>query len=202
MLSEKSKQLLAEKLTHYPPDRKASAVIYACYLAQQDSGYVTQQDAREIADLLGMDSTDVLGVVGFYSLLYEEPVGKYVIHFCNDLPCALRGADQFLTLLEAKLGVKAGETTPDGLFTLEPAMCIGACHRAPCAQINLEFQEFLTEEKVDRILAMLQAGEPLRPNMADPAQPLPQEPWAQVGEPQRPAMAVPVQPPQEPSLPS
>ena len=178
MLSEKSRLLLAERLKNYPPDRKASAVLYACYLAQEDNPdhYISQQDVRDIADLLDMEATEVQGVIGFYTLLYEQPMGKYVIHYCNDLPCALRGADQFLHVLEHKLGIGHGETTPDGLFTLEEAMCIGACHRAPCMQINLEFQEFLTDEKVDRIIDMLRAGEPLRPNMADAVQLLPQSP--------------------------
>ncbi len=178
MLSEKSRLLLAERLKNYPPDRKASAVIYACYLAQEDNPdhYISQQDVRDIADLLDMDATEVQGVIGFYTLLYEQPMGKYVVHYCNDLPCALRGADQFLHVLEHKLGIGHGETTPDALFTLEEAMCIGACHRAPCMQINLEFQEFLTDEKVDRIIDMLRAGEPLRPNMADAVQLQPQSP--------------------------
>ncbi|MCW5879920.1 MAG: NAD(P)H-dependent oxidoreductase subunit E [Anaerolineae bacterium] len=173
MLSEHSKQLLAERLTHYPPNEKASAVIYACYLAQADSPThsITQQAAREIAEVLEMDPTEVQGVIGFYSLLFEEPMGKYVIHFCNDLPCALRGADRFYEFVRARLGIEDGETTPDGLFTIEHAMCIGACHRAPCMQVNLEFQEFLTEEKFDRIIELLRAGEPLRANMAD-AEPL------------------------------
>jgi NADH-quinone oxidoreductase subunit E len=179
MLSEHSRQLLAEKLKHYPPDRKASAVIFACYLAQKDNPdhYISQQDVREIADLLDMDATEVQGVIGFYTLLYERPMGKYVIHYCNDLPCALRGTNQFLHILEHKLGIGQGEMTPDGLFTLEEAMCLGACHRAPIMQINLEFQEFLTEDKLDRILGMLQAGEPLRRNMADATELLPQAPW-------------------------
>lgn len=180
MLSEQSKQALAEKLKAYPPDRKASAVLYACYLAQADNPdhYISQQDAREIAELLDMDPTEVQGVIGFYTLLYEEPKGQYVIHYCDDLPCTLRGADKFLHVLEHKLGISHGQTTADGLFTLEEAMCLGACHRAPCMQINLEFQEFLTEEKLDRILGMLREGQPLRPNMAETAQPLPQAPWA------------------------
>lgn len=178
MLSEQSKAALAEKLKQYPPDRKASAVIYACYLAQTDHErhYITQQDAREIAELLDMDPTEVQGIIGFYTLLYEQPMGKYVLHFCNDLPCALRGADRFLHVLEHKLGVGQGETTRDGLFTLEEAMCLGACHRAPMMQVNLEMQEFLTEEKVDRLLSLLRSGAPLRANMADEAQPTPQAP--------------------------
>ncbi|MFN8485527.1 MAG: NAD(P)H-dependent oxidoreductase subunit E [Anaerolineae bacterium] len=178
MLTEQSKQTLAELLTHYPPDRKASAVLFALYLAQRDYGYVTLNAAREVAGLLDMDPTEVMGVAGFYSLLHTEPVGKYVIDYCNDLPCALRGSGAMLKKLEAKLGIQPGETTPDGLFTLNDVMCIGACHRAPCMQVNLEFQEFLTEEKLDQILAALRAGEAPGFNMA--TEPV-VEPWAPVG---------------------
>lgn len=178
MLSEQSKAALAEKLKNYPPDRKASAVIYACYLAQADNPnhYITQQEVREIAELLDMEPTEVQGVIGFYSLLYEQPKGKYVIHYCNDLPCSLRGAGKFLHVVEAQLGVHEGETTADGLFTLEEAMCLGACHRAPMMQVNLEMQEFLTEEKLARTLELLRAGAPVRANMADAEQPTPQAP--------------------------
>ncbi len=181
MLSEQSKQTLAELLTHYPPDRKASGVLFALYLAQRDYGYVTLQAAREVASLLDMDPTEVMGVAGFYSLLHTEPVGKYVIDYCNDLPCALRGSGAMLKKIEEKLGIKAGETTPDGLFTLNDVMCIGACHRAPCMQVNLEFQEFLTEEKLDQILDMLRAGEEPGFNMATEKV---VEPWAPIGWPE------------------
>jgi NADH-quinone oxidoreductase E subunit len=176
MLSDKARATLADVLTHYPADQKASAVIYALYLAQQEGGYITEEAAREVANLLEMDPTEVLGVVGFYTLLYEHPVGKYMLHYCNDMPCALRGADQFLGVLESKLGIRAGETTADGLFTIDPVMCIGACHRAPCMQVNLEFQEFLTEEKLDRLLEMLRRGETVRSNMAADAEPTPSAP--------------------------
>lgn len=178
MLTEQSKQTLAELLTHYPPDRKASGVLFALYLAQRDYGYVTLQAAREVAGLLDMDPTEVMGVAGFYSLLHTEPVGKYVIDYCNDLPCALRGSGPMLKKLEEKLGIKAGETTPDGLFTLNDVMCIGACHRAPCMQVNLEFQEFLTEEKLDQLLAALRAGEMPLPNLATTEV---VTPWAPIG---------------------
>lgn len=178
MLTEQSRQTLAELLTHYPPDRKASGVLFALYLAQRDYGYITLQAAREVARLLDMDPTEVMGVAGFYSLLHTEPVGKYVIDYCNDLPCALRGSGPMLKKLEEKLGIKAGETTPDGLFTLNDVMCIGACHRAPCMQVNLEFQEFLTEEKLDQLLEALRAGEMPLPNMTTDEV---VTPWAPVG---------------------
>jgi NADH-quinone oxidoreductase subunit E len=94
-------------------------------------------------------------VAGFYTLFYKAPVGRYVLHVCNDFPCALRGADEFLDHVCRKLGIQPGETTEDGLFTVEPVMCIGACDRAPVMQVNLEFHENLTEEKVDQLVGRL-----------------------------------------------
>ena len=142
-------------MERYPSKR--SAIIQALYLAQRDNGYLTHEVMREVAHLLEMDPTEVLSIAGFYTLLYDKPVGKYVLHVCNDLPCALRGADAFLDHVCKRLGVQPGETTPDGLFTVEPVMCIGACHRAPVMQVNLEFHENMTPEAVDRLLEQLKA---------------------------------------------
>ena len=153
MLSENYKQALDAVLKKYPSKR--SAVIQALYLAQEEHGYLTEEVMREVAGLLDMDPTEVLSIAGFYTLLHEKPVGKYVLHVCNDLPCALRGADEFLDHVCKRLGVEPGETTEDGLFTVEPVMCIGACHRAPVMQVNLEFHENMTVEAVDELLEKL-----------------------------------------------
>lgn len=134
----------------YPSKR--SAVIHALYLAQEENGYLTEEVMRQVAGLLGMDPTEVLSIAGFYTLLHDKPVGRYILHVCNDLPCALRGADEFLEHVCQRLGVRPGETTPDGLFTVEPVMCIGACDRAPVMQVNLEFHENMTVEAADQLL--------------------------------------------------
>jgi len=97
-------------------------------------------------------------VAGFYSLFYKERVGKHVIHFCNDLPCALRGADELLQKLCDKLGIEPHGTTADGMFTVEPAMCLAACDKAPMMQVDLDYFENLTEEKLDQILSDIRAG--------------------------------------------
>jgi NADH-quinone oxidoreductase subunit E len=150
MLSEKSRQELQTILARYPSRR--SAIISALYLAQQDYGCVTEEAMREVARLLDLDPTEVKSVAGFYTLFYTAPVGRYVLHVCHDFPCALRGADEFLGHVCHKLDVQPGETTGDGLFTVEPVMCIGACDRAPVMQVNLEFHENLTNEKIDQLL--------------------------------------------------
>ena len=110
------------------------------------------------AAILDLTTTEVRAVAGFYSLFYKEKVGKFVIHFCNDLPCALRGADEFLQKMCARMGIEPHGTTADGVFTLEPAMCLAACDHAPMMQIGLDYFENLTMEKVDQILADIRSG--------------------------------------------
>ncbi len=156
MLPENYKQVLDAVLQTYPSKR--SAVVQALYLAQEEHGYLTEEVMREVAGLLEMDPTEVLSIAGFYTLLHEKPVGRYLLHVCNDFPCALRGADEFLDHVCRRLGVGPGETTEDGLFTVEPVMCIGACHGAPVMQVNLEFHENMTPEVVDELLEKLRAS--------------------------------------------
>jgi NADH-quinone oxidoreductase subunit E len=123
-------------LKKYPPDQKRSAVMPMLYLAQRETGFVTKQAMNEIAEILEITPTEVAGIVGFYSLYYDEPAGKYRIQVCNDLPCALRGADEFLAKLCENLGIQVGETTPDGLVTVEAVMCLAGCDKAPMFQVQ------------------------------------------------------------------
>jgi NADH-quinone oxidoreductase subunit E len=106
------------------------------YLAQNGPGYVTDQAMAEIAEILEISTTEVAGIVGFYTLYYDKPSGKYHIQVCTDLPCALRGADEFLEKLCAALDIEPGETTADGLVTVEPVMCLAACDKAPMFQLQ------------------------------------------------------------------
>ncbi|MFQ6016271.1 MAG: NADH-quinone oxidoreductase subunit NuoE, partial [Anaerolineae bacterium] len=149
MLSEKGDQLEAI-LARYP-DRQ-SAVLPVLYLAQQEYGYLTSEAVQEVANILGMSVTDVEAVVTFYSLFYDKPVGRYVIQVCDDLPCALVGADRLVDYLCQKLGIEVGGTTADGLFTLQTVKCVASCDKGPVMQVNLEYYEQLTEERVDEIL--------------------------------------------------
>ena len=136
MLAEKYTDEIASILNKYPPDQKRSAVMPLLYLAQSEQGYVTRQSLNEIAAILEITPTEVASIVGFYSLYYDRPGGKYRFQVCNDLPCALRGADEFLEKLCENLGIKVGETTPDGLVTLEAVMCLACCDRAPMFQVQ------------------------------------------------------------------
>jgi NADH-quinone oxidoreductase subunit E len=154
LLSEAAQQELAQILKKYPDKR--SAVLSALYIAQRDKNYLAEADLDDVAEALDMSVTDVHAIAGFYTLLRTEPTGKYLLQVCTDLPCALRGAEDFYRRLCGRLGLPPeGGTTADGLFTVEAVVCLAACHRAPVAQINLEYHEHLTDEKMDAIIAEL-----------------------------------------------
>jgi len=136
MLTEKYPEEIRTILAKYPSDQKRSAVMPLLYLAQREQGYVTKQLMSEIAEILGISSTDVASIVGFYTLYYDEAAGKYHLQVCADLPCALRGAEEFLENLCQNLGIRVGETTPDGLVTVEAVMCLAACDKAPMFQVQ------------------------------------------------------------------
>jgi NADH-quinone oxidoreductase subunit E len=140
-------------LLKYPTKR--SAVLPLCLLAQKAHGYVSPEAIQQIAGILELDPTEVKGIVGFYTLLRKEPGGKFVIQVCNDLPCVLRGADQFIDHVCKRLDVGVGETTDDGLFTVETVMCIAGCNQAPIAQIDLEYYENLDPETFESVLSEL-----------------------------------------------
>lgn len=137
-------------IAKYPPDQKRSAVMSLLYIAQREDGHVTRQDINEIAEILEMTPTEVVTLVGFYTLYHDEPGGTYRIQVCNDLPCALRGADEFLEKLCDNLGIKVGETTEDGLVTVEGVMCLAGCDKAPMFQVQtgegLTYHEDMTVE--------------------------------------------------------
>ncbi|MFL7840180.1 MAG: NADH-quinone oxidoreductase subunit NuoE [Candidatus Promineifilaceae bacterium] len=155
MISETYAAEIEGLLARYPD--KKSAVLPLMHLAQREYGYMSKEAMREVADILDLDPTHVLSLSGFYSLYYEEPTGKYVLEICNDLACALRGADEFVEMACNKLNIPVEGTTDDGLFTIKTVMCLGACDRAPMLQCNLKFEENLDEEKFDELLARLRA---------------------------------------------
>ena len=128
---------VAQILAKYPVEFKKSAVMPLLHLAQSKSGFLVKQDLMDIAQITGLSVTDVDAVVGFYTLFHEdEHSGRYKIQVCTDLPCALRGADEFLEKLCENIGIKVGETTPDGLFTIEAVTCLAGCHHAPLFQVQ------------------------------------------------------------------
>ncbi len=140
-------------LANYPTKR--SAVMPLLDLAQAEYGYCSEDAIREVASICELDPTEVKSVVGFYTMYYEQPVGRHVIDVCDDLPCALRGADSFVSHCEQKLGIKAGETTADGKITLHAVMCIAACNRAPVCQVDGDYRYDLTAEAFDKMIDAL-----------------------------------------------
>lgn len=154
MWSEAEQAELEEILKQYPTKR--SAVLPALYLAQREKNWLDDVDIAAVAKALDMSTTDVHSIIGFYTLFRKEQTGKYMIHFCTDLPCALRGAEDFYHRLADRLDLPPeGGTTADGVFTLEPVVCLAACDRVPCCQINLNYYEDLTDESIDEILDRL-----------------------------------------------
>jgi NADH-quinone oxidoreductase subunit E len=157
-LQEKYADDIQEHLAKYPPDQKRSAVMPLLYIAQREGGYVSKHDIEDIAEICGITTSEVVSIIGFYTLYHDEPAGKIRIQVCNDLPCALRGADKFLAELSDALGIQPGETTPDGLITLEEVMCLAACDKAPMFQTQtadgLEYHEQMTVEKT---MALIEA---------------------------------------------
>ena len=133
-LSENYPDEIQTILAKYPPDQSRSAVMPLLYLAQRERGFVTRQSMAEIGEIVGVSGTEVASIVGFYSLYYDEPGGRVRIQVCTDLPCALRGAEEFLEKLCVNLGIRVGETTPDGRATVEQVMCLAGCDNAPIFQ--------------------------------------------------------------------
>lgn len=154
MWSEKEQEALDKILKNYPD--KLSAIIPALYLAQREKNWLDDEDIAAVARALDIETTHVHSVIGFYTLFRKEPTGKYIVQVCTDLPCALRGAEDFYRRLCQSLGLSPeGGTTEDGLFTVEEVVCIAACDKAPCLQINLEYYENLTDDQIDQIIADL-----------------------------------------------
>jgi NADH-quinone oxidoreductase subunit E len=153
VLAEKYPNEIQAILAKYADQR--SAVLPLMYLAQEAYGFMSKEAMHDVASVLGLDATEVLSLAGFYTLFYEEPVGKYVLEICTDLPCALRGAEEFTEMACRKLGVEVDETTEDGMFTVKKVMCLAACDKAPMLQVNLKFEENLDEEKFDALITRL-----------------------------------------------
>jgi NADH-quinone oxidoreductase subunit E len=153
MIREKYAAEIEGLLKRYPS--KKSAFLPLMHLAQHAYGYMSREAMREVAEILDLDPTHILSLAGFYSLFYEEKVGKYVLEICNDVACCLRGAEQFVEMAGNKLGIGINETTEDGLFTIKTVMCLAACDRAPMLQCNLKFHENLDTAKFDALIADL-----------------------------------------------
>jgi NADH-quinone oxidoreductase subunit E len=152
-LLERRKDDIERHLAKYP--QKQSAVMPLLYIAQEEYGHITEEAMEEIAEIIGSDVTHVRGIAGFYTMYYSQEKGKYLIQICTDLPCALRGAEAFSEKVCEALGIRPGETTDDGLFTVENVMCIGACDRAPVMQVNFRFYENMDIDSFNDLIEAL-----------------------------------------------
>jgi len=142
----------------YPAEWKQSAVMAALRIVQEDNGgYLTRELMDKVADYLDMPPIAVYEVATFYSMYENQPVGKHKICVCTNVSCMIRGSDQIVAHLEKRLGIKMGQTTEDGRFTLKEVECLGACGGAPMFQIGKTYYENLTPERVDAILEQLEA---------------------------------------------
>jgi NADH-quinone oxidoreductase E subunit len=147
----------AEELVALYPERR-SALIPLCHLAQEQDGWLRPEAMTEIGELCGVTAAEVRGTASFYDMLHTEPVGQYVISLCTNIACLLGGALELLEHAQSTLGVRAGGTSPDGVFTLEEAECLADCDRTPCVQVNHRFVGAQTPESFDALLEDLRAG--------------------------------------------
>jgi len=156
-LSEEGRAELDRLLSRYPD--RAAAVLPALHLVQREAGDVPDGAIPYVAELLGMSPADVEGVATFYSMYERRPTGKHHLKVCRNLSCSLMGAERLIEHVSARLGIRPGETTPDGKFTLSVVECLGSCGTAPVMQVGDEYHENLTVDAVDALLARLRSEE-------------------------------------------
>ena len=155
-LSEKNLVIAKEIIARYP--RQKSALIPLLHLAQEQSGYISKDAMVHLGELVGVTSAEVYGTASFYEMFRFEPIGKYLINICGTMSCALMGAEELMHHAEKRLGVKAGGTTQDGMFTLAHAECQAACTEAPCLQVNYRYRLRVTPADIDNLIDDLQTG--------------------------------------------
>jgi len=153
MLSEAARTRIEALIRSYPHGR--SALIPALHLAQVETGYISHEVVRQIAEIFKLAPNEVYEVASFYTMFYKKPVGKYVLQVCTNISCLLCNCEEIVAHLERRLGIKPGETTADGRITLLEVECLASCGTAPVIQINETYHENLTVEKLDRILDAL-----------------------------------------------
>lgn len=152
-LSKEKLDKVAEIISRYPEGRQKSALLPVLHLAQEEfGGWLDVPVMDYVASLLNIKPIEVYEVASFYTMYNLKPIGKYVFEVCHTGPCMLNGSDNIIAYIKEKLGIGPGETTADGLFTLKPAECLGACGYAPMMQLGKHYREHLTKEKVDAII--------------------------------------------------
>jgi len=155
-LTDSNVAIAREIIGRYP--RKKSALIPLLHLTQEQNGYVTDEAMKHLAEMLDITPAEVIGTATFYEMFKFEQVGTYVINICQTMSCALLGASTLMHHAEAKLGIKAGSTTADGMFTIEAAECQAACTEAPTLQVNYRHKYRVTTDGFDQMIDDLRSG--------------------------------------------
>jgi NADH-quinone oxidoreductase subunit E len=159
-LSDATRARFAREVAKYPAEQAQSAVMACLAIVQQENGHVSVEAEQAIADYIGMPVMAVHEVTTFYNMYNQRPVGKFKLNVCTNLPCQLRDGYKALHHLEQKLGVSMGETTADGLFTLQQSECLGACADSPVMLVNDRHMcSFMSNEKLDQLIEGLRASE-------------------------------------------
>ena len=160
MITDATRARFDREVAKYPTEQAQSAVMACLAIVQQEQGFVSTDAEREIAEYLGMPVMAVHEVTTFYNMYNQRPVGKFKLNVCTNLPCQLRDGQKALHYLEGKLGVHMGETTADGLFTLQQSECLGACADAPVMLVNDRHMcSFMSNDKLDQLIDGLRAAE-------------------------------------------
>ena len=148
--------LALEIIARYP--RAKSATIPLCHLAQEQDGWLTEEAMAHVAELIGCTSAEVLGTASFYEMFKLHPIGRYCVNVCTNISCQLLGGEELLHHAEEALGIRAGGTTADGMFTLEDVECIAACTEAPAIQVNYRYFHQVSASDLDGIIAEARSG--------------------------------------------
>jgi NADH-quinone oxidoreductase subunit E len=156
--SEATKSRFAREVAKYPAEQKQSAVMACLAIVQQEQGWVSAESEQAVAEFLGMAPIAVHEVTTFYNMYNQQPVGRFKLNVCTNLPCQLRDGQQALEHLCSKLGVEEGGTTPDGLFTVQKSECLGACADSPVMLVNdRQMCSFMSDDRLDELVAVLRA---------------------------------------------
>jgi NADH-quinone oxidoreductase subunit E len=159
MLSEQTKARFDRELAKYPADQRISAVMACLSILQQERGWVSSESEQELADYLGVAPMAVHEVTSFYNMYNQKPVGQFKLNVCTNLPCQLRDGEKALQHVCSKLGVEPYGTTADGVFTVQPSECLGACADAPVMLVNdRQMLSFMSNEKLDKLLDVLKSN--------------------------------------------
>ncbi len=151
--TEENLERIKQEFNKYP--EKKPVVMKALYIAQEQNGYISNEVIKEVANLLDMHSEEVLGVVTFYTMYHQKPMGKYHFQVCTNVSCMLRGGYEIWDRVKEKLGIENMEVTEDSIFSLEEVECMGSCGTAPMVAVNEDYYENLSKEKVEEILESL-----------------------------------------------